>query len=142
MLQPASRRLPLLFLVVSLIACSTQQPTHEVNLPSGKKVKVIAVGTMNFANDSPALMLKYQTDLKITDKATLRREVDEIWPVFKTEVGRPNLTNAIIRANETPKGTIIQTGAAYNFVFKKSPDGSWRCIDDEPSSQQAPEKKQ
>src|ERR1700687_989804 len=115
MLQPALRRLPLLFLVVSLIACSTLQPIHEFNIPSGKKVNVIAVGPLNFANDRPALMLKYQTDLKITDLAALRKEVDEIWPAFKTDVERANLTNAIISANETPKGTIIQTGAAYNF---------------------------
>lgn len=63
-------------LLLMTAACQAQ-PTREVTLPSDKKVNVIAVGQINFANDSPALMLKYQTDLKISDLPALRKEVDE-----------------------------------------------------------------
>lgn len=78
------------------VACQSQaQALREVALPSGKKVKVIAVGQINFSNDRPALMLKYQTDLKISDAAELRKEVEEIWGMFKADVERAKLTNAM-----------------------------------------------
>ena len=115
-------------LLLMTAACQAQ-PTREVTLPSGKKVNVIAVGQINFANDGPALMLKYQTDLKISDLPALRKEVDEIWSVFKGDVEKANLTNAIISANEKPQGLIIKNAKGFNFVFKKV-DGAWRLMDD------------
>ena len=75
-------------------------------------------------------MLQYQTDYKISDKAELRKEVDEIWSYFKTDVEKGNFTSAIISANEVPHGIIFKNSSGYNFVFEKNPDGTWRCLDD------------
>lgn len=123
-----------LLIVVALIAgvaCQSQaQALREVALPSGKKVKVIAVGQIHFQNDSPALMLKYQTDLKISDTAALRKEVEEIQAAFKMEVEQAKLTNAIISANEAPHGLILKTATGFNFVYKKSADGRWELLGD------------
>jgi len=128
-LELKMRLVPFLLLVMTA-ACQTQnQVTREVVLPSGKKVKVIAVGQLNFANDSPALMLKYQTDLKISDLPALRKEVDEIWSMFKVDVEKANLTNAILSANGVPRGLIFKTAEGFNFVFKKE-DGTWRLMSD------------
>jgi hypothetical protein len=44
------------------------------------------------------LMLKYQTDLEISDVAALRKEIDEIWPVFIQDVERLKLKSGIISA--------------------------------------------
>jgi len=74
-------------------------------------------------------MLKYQTDLKISDLPALRKEVDEIWPVFRGDVEKARLTAAVINANEKPQGFIVQNANVYNFVFKKL-DGTWRILDD------------
>jgi hypothetical protein len=79
--------------------------------------------------NSPALMLKYQTDLKISDLPALRKEVDEIWPMFKGDAEKANLSNAIISANEVPQGLIFKTANGHNFVFKKL-DGTWRLVSD------------
>jgi hypothetical protein len=92
-------------------------------------MKVIAVVKWHFSNSSPALMLKYQTDLKISDRPALRKEVNEIWSVFKADVEKANLTAGIISANEAPQGSIIQESNGYNFVFEKV-DGTWRLLDD------------
>jgi hypothetical protein len=70
-------------------------------------------------------MLKYQTDLKISDLPALRKEVEEIWSVFKADVERANLTNAIISANEVPQGLIIKNANGYNFVLKKLATGNF-----------------
>jgi len=118
-------------LLVATAGCQSQaQATKEVVLPSGKKVKVIAVGQINFSNDSPALMLKYQTDLKVSNTAELRKEVEEVWATFRAEVEQAKLTNAIISANEVPQGTIIKTASAFNFVYRRSADGTWKLASD------------
>jgi len=129
-------------MVLAWFACqSAAQATKEVALPSGKKVRVIAVGRINFSNDSPALMLKYQTDLKVSDVVALRKEVDEIWTIFRKDVEQAGLTNAIISANEVPQGIIVKTAKAYNFVFTKSSDGTWHLAGDRETANQKTERK-
>jgi hypothetical protein len=117
------------FLCLVSCALSQYQPTQEATLPSGRKIKVIAEGELKFRDGTVGLILKYQTDLKISDSAALRKEADEIWVVLKQDAERLKLKSAIISANEMPNGMI---GKGYNFVFEKQGDGSWRCPDDEP----------
>ena len=88
---------------------------------------------MHFSQGNPALMLKYQTDQKITDKDALRAEVNDIWPVFRIDVENGHFKTAIISANEAPRGFIITTSNSYNFVYQKQADGTWRCENDETS---------
>ena len=99
-------------------------------LSSGKSVKVIGVGQMNFPDSGPALLLKYETDIKILDKVALRREADEIWTDFRADVERAMVSSAILSANAPQQGSIIQKNEGYNFVFVKQPDGAWNCNDD------------
>ena len=90
----------------------------------------MSVGQINFTQGAPALMLQYQTDFKVAYKTALRAEADEIWPVFKNDVERANLSAAIISANEIPQGFIVKRGKSYNFVYEKRADGAWHCLDD------------
>ncbi|MBV9494340.1 MAG: hypothetical protein JOZ54_08835 [Acidobacteria bacterium] len=118
-----------LLVLVALLAlgCVRQEAPHQdLQLPTGRTVKVLSVGKLYFSNDRPALTLKYQTDLPITNVDALGAEVDEIWMVFQPEVDRANVTNAIITASTPPKGTFVTTGSNYNFVFQKGEDGTWR----------------
>jgi len=91
------------------------------------------MGQINFSQGAPAMILQYQTDLKVADKAALRDEADEIWPVFRIDVERANLKSAVISANEIPQGFIIKRGNAYNFVYEQDPTGVWHCLVDRPS---------
>jgi len=112
-----------------LSGCSTNGQNYKaVSLPSGKQIKVMAVQKMYFSKGAPALMLKYQTDLDFNDKAALRSEADEIWPTFRNNVEHENLSSAIIIANAVPTGTFIKTSRSYNFVYEKTADGTWRCL--------------
>ncbi len=120
------RRLLLLTSVTMLVGCGASEPNYKVvNLPSGKQVKVVGVVKMHFSNSSPALMLKYQTDLSLDDKPALEKEVDEIWESFRTDVEKGQLTDAIVSANTKPTGFILKKSRGYNFVFKKSDKGQW-----------------
>jgi hypothetical protein len=107
-------------------ACSTQGPPYKITkLPSGKEIKIISIGKISFSNDSPALMLKYQTDMNIDDKVTLKKEVEDIWSAFRIDADKANMQNAIISANEAPSGIIISKNRTYNYVFIKSYEGNW-----------------
>ena len=126
------KTLPSLLVALGVVSCTVGGgPRSEVRtLSSGKPLRVLGVGTMNFTEGSPALMLRYQTDLKLEDQVALRKEADEIWADFKSDVERANVGSAILSANSVPQGTIIQKSQSYNFVFVKDPNGEWKCTND------------
>jgi len=72
-----------------------------------------------------------ETDTPLTDKTTLRKEVDEVWTtVFRDELERANVTHGIIRMSHR-EGLLIKHEEDYSFAFEKRPDGQWRCLEDD-----------
>lgn len=86
------------------------------------------MGPMSFAKSSPALVLSYQTDLKVAQTAELKAEVADIWKDFQQEAERGKFQSAVIMANEVPTGRFIQQGHANNFVFQRNGDGTWGAL--------------
>ena len=86
---------------------------------------------MHFTSGPPALMLQYETDLKISDRDALRKEVDEIWLVFQADADRGHFTSAVVSAREVPTGLFFKKSSGFNFVFEKAPDGSWHLSGDQ-----------
>lgn len=82
---------------------------------------------MYLTEDSPALMLKYQTDVSIDDVDSLRKEVEEIWPMFRVNLEESEFSNAIIAATSPPETTrlIFSTSRSHNFVSSKKENGTW-----------------
>jgi hypothetical protein len=121
------RYLSVTALILALLAgCGAPAPNYKiVTLPSGRHIHVLAVGRIFFSGDTPALMLKYQTDIALNDKPSLDREVDDIWGSFQTDVEKAGLVNAIVSANEKPTGFIITRNKSYNYVYRHSADGKW-----------------
>ena len=116
-------------LLVSTAACAPHSaPLQVVTLDSGKQVKLLGVGNIAFSNDAPALMLKYETDLSLDDKAKLTQEADELWKTFRVDVERAQLATGIISANDHPTGFVVATNKSFNFVYKRRPDGEWSRI--------------
>lgn len=78
-------------------------------------------------------MLKYETKLKLSDTAGLRREIDQVWQIFQPDVEKGDFTEGIINVDEAPplfawKADNFRSGS-HNFVFVKQPDGTWRLQD-------------
>ena len=97
-----------------------------VELENGKKVKLLSMGPFHFKNgDPPALVLKYETEIELSDYDALKAEVDEIWKIFKHNVKKSGFSTAAIRAQRPLKGNVIKKGNGYGFVFSKQPDGRW-----------------
>jgi hypothetical protein len=124
------RSLSVSVLIVALLAgCGAPAPNYKiVTLPSGRHIHVLGVGKILFSGDTPALMLKYQTEIPLDDKPSLDKEVDEIWGSFQSDVEKAGLINAIVSANEKPAGFIVTTNKSYNYVYKHGPDGKWARV--------------
>lgn len=118
---------PMLFpLLLSLAACTSGTAVTVQKLPSGKDLKLLGMGKIEFKESGPALMLKYQTELSIDQKDKMRQEVEEIWPVFRVDVEKAGLSSAIISANTPNKGVaFISTNQSYNFVAKQRSNRTW-----------------
>lgn len=76
-------------------------------------------------------MLKYETDLKVSDAEALRKEADEVFGVLRVDAEKGKFTSAIVSANEKPTGLILKSSKGYNFVYQKRADAQWHCLDDD-----------
>lgn len=125
-----------LSLLVTCIACSSQAHNYRpFKLPSGKEIKVNGIVKMNFPNSDPALVMNYLTDIQISDKVALRKEIDEVWSVFQKDVEKANLKAGVIRATHVEGSGFVQSGSGYGYVFVKRDDGKWYCLEDDKQTQ-------
>ncbi len=108
--------------------CGSQQNLSVRTLPSGKLVKVIGIGPVTFADGTTSIMLQYLTDFGIADSMRVRMEVEEIWQEFRKDAEKAQTSVAIISACEDPSVSAIERGKAFNFVFQKGPDGTWKMV--------------
>ena len=103
--------------------------TKIVELENSKKVKLLSMGPFYFKNgDPPALVLKYETEIELSEQEALKLEVNEIWKIFKHDVEKSGFTTGAIRAQRPLKGNIIRKGQGYGFVFLKQQDGTWQMM--------------
>ena len=111
--------------------CSRQAPSPNTTLPSGKKVNITSITPMHFSNGSDALILNCETDISIDDMPDLRKEVDEVWSIFRKNVESANMTNGIIRITHPEGSGVITHSKGYGFVFEKRADRQWHCLQDD-----------
>jgi hypothetical protein len=117
--------------IVLLLAGAALGQQSSVKLKSGKEVKVVKVGPMyGQGMKKLAVELQYETELKVSDLTVLRKEVDEVWEVFRPEVEKPNEKVAVVSAVEKRPPSVITKSEGYNFVFEKRTDGTWHCLGD------------
>jgi len=126
-----NRRLWICLLFVLTLSACLAQKLQEIKLPSGDSIGVIGMTYMRFTDGPPAMMIKYQTTTSITDTDALRKQAEEVWDHFRSQVELKGLKAAILSANDPPKGFIFTTNSTYNFVFDQKADGSWHCSYDD-----------
>lgn len=97
------------------------------DLPSGRKLKLYFVGPLIFSDGDQAILLSYQTDLKLTASEELKKEVEEIWSYFKVDAAIAGFKHAVITANEDSKGPTISSVKVKNYLFEREGD-RWRCV--------------
>jgi hypothetical protein len=120
------RKLVCFLFVAAALSTANAEATYRIlTLPSGKPIKVLGVGELHFTAGEPALMLKYETDISMDDKAALENEAAEIWLSFRPDVEKANMKNAVLSANEHVGPGILTRSRGFNFVFSRGTDGNW-----------------
>jgi hypothetical protein len=121
--------------ILMLIAIPTflrgARSSGTLTLPSGRQIKITGIGPTHFPNGTDAMILNCETDISIDDMADLRKEVDEIWSLFRKDVEAAGTTNAVIRVTHPEGGGFVTQSRGYGFVFEKRADGQWHCLQDE-----------
>lgn len=121
-----------LSLLVFFLSCAASAQVSTLKLGSGKQVKVIKAGPAFGAGGKRlGVMLQYETELKVSNRAALRAEADEVFAAVRSDAEKGNETDVIISAVERSTGGIISKSLGYNFVFQKAKDGKWHCLDDQ-----------
>ena len=122
-------------ILVTCIACASQaQNFKPFKLPSGKEIKITGMVKMNFPNSDPALVLNYLTDIPIENRVELRKEIDEVWSVFRVDVEKAKLNAGVIRVTHMEGSGFVKSGKGYGYVFVKRDDG-WHCTEDDKPTQ-------
>jgi len=106
--------------------CGHDPATTPRILSSGRTINVISILMM--PTSDPALMLTYQTDLKVDDASNLQKEVDDVWTDFRKDVETAKLNSAVIAAREAPTGHIITHSKNFGFAFHRASDGTWAPV--------------
>jgi len=125
------------FIFTALVAASlggaggSRPASPPTTLPSGKQIKITGMGPMHFPNGTEAMILNCETDISIDAMPDLRKEVDEIWSIFRKNFEGAGLTNGVIRITHTKRSSLVTQSQGFGFVFKKRADGQWDCLQDE-----------
>lgn len=99
---------------------------------SDRQIRITNISNFNFPESGPALVMYYKTEIPVENKKELRKEVDEIWEVFRKDTEKAKVKSAAIRAvHDEETNGIITNGKGYGFVFIQKDDDSWFCVDDE-----------
>ncbi len=100
-------------------------------LPSGREIKITGMNEMNFENGETGLVLNYQTDIPIENLDELKKEVEEVWTIFRVDVEKAKTTTGIIRATHiTDDGMFVKNGKGYGFICRRDAKGQWALTDD------------
>ena len=114
---------------VMLLAGSALGEQSSIKLKSGKEVRVVKVGPVyGQGMKKLAVELQYETELKVSDLAALRKEADEVWEVFRPDVEKASEKVAIVSAVEKRPPGMFTKSEGYNFVFERRSDGTWHCL--------------
>ena len=130
-------------IVTLLVGCSATNKTNatgetsdankgKLTLPSGSEITITGMNGLNFENGETGLVLNYQTAIPIENLEELKKEVEEVWTIFRVDVEKAKTTVGVIRATHMEDGgLIVKSGKGYGFVFRKNGDGKWTRIEKE-----------
>lgn len=129
LIKPAVRSVLCALLVFFCVTAAAQQST--IKLKSGRVIKVLKIGPVyGQGMKKLAVELQYETELKVSDLAALRKEADQVWDVFRPQAENANEKAAIVSAVEKRPPAAVTRSEGSNFVFERRSDGSWHCLDD------------
>lgn len=109
---------------------------EKVTLPSGNVIILDSLSKTYFSGSGKwALVLKYQTSIPLSDKASLRAEAIEIWDHYFGRIANSKeMNDAAIVAFSEPESSLfglIEKKAKHGFVFTRDGEGNWKITSDD-----------
>ena len=80
--------------------------------------------------DSAGAELLNVLDGAIEKMEELRKEVDEIWSVFRNDVEKAGVGSGVIRATHYEGSSAIRKGKGFGFVYVRGDGGTWHLLED------------
>jgi len=109
-----------------LCACHEVDQTAAWDLPSGKQVTIIGVNKLYYsAGGDWALVVNYESSVPLDQGDALRREVDEVWTVFKNKVDRAGVKYAIVSPNAPASSGVVTTRRSISYLYSRGASGQW-----------------
>jgi hypothetical protein len=126
----------LLALAVTTAGCGPSLPEYSmVASPSGATFKLESLDEVLRPDGQSALLLRYRTDLELSDVGALESEVEDVWQYLRPLVEARGLRRAVIWAVHWGPPSWERRGAAVQYIVEQSSNGSWTARPDSPSSE-------
>lgn len=99
---------------------------------TNRQIRITNISKLDFPESGPALVMYYKTEIPIDNLKELRKEVDEIWNVFRKDAEKAEVKGAAIRAvHDEESNGIVTNSKGFGFVFIQKDNGSWLNTGDE-----------
>jgi hypothetical protein len=103
--------------------------------PSGATFKLESLDEVLRPDGQSALLLRYRTDLELSDAGALEGEIEDVWQYLRPLVEARGLRVAVIWAAHWGPPSWERRGAAVQYIVEQSSNGSWAARPDSPSSE-------
>lgn len=122
-------------------ACGPAELDYSVVYsPGGGEFKLEELRETRRPGGERALLLRYRTDLELSDVSALEREIADVWDYLRPRVEDRGFRAAVVQAAhwEPPSWQRRGTAVQYLFEASRNGDGSWAARPDTSATSTAP----
>ena len=120
-------------LLATIVACVEQPKTSPRRLSSGRDLEVIWMGLV--PSNPTSWVLKYRTDIPISERPRVQCEVMALWPDFHAEAELSKATRASLWPNNFDREIkfdgwwpVVWSNRSTAFSFERTEAGDWEGV--------------
>jgi len=98
-----------------------------VPLASGRTIRLLALAQTG-PETSPAVVLRYQTELPLDNIAAVRGEADEVWNKLREQIESEGAQAALLQPTGSVEGWVFPFASSRKFAWKKNESGQWQPL--------------
>ncbi|MFN2427428.1 MAG: hypothetical protein ABR587_13390 [Candidatus Binatia bacterium] len=99
-----------------------------VSLPSGREVRLLTFAQAG-APSQPAIVLRYETSLPLTNGAAVSREAEEVWDKVRAQLESEGAHAAVLQATGSVEGWVFPFASSRKFAWRRDKGGEWEVAD-------------
>jgi len=99
-----------------------------VSLPSGREVRFLTFA-QGGPKTEPAIVLRYETSLPLTNTAAVSREAGEVWDRVRSQLESEGAQAAVLQATGSVEGWVFPFASSRKFAWRRAEGGEWIAAD-------------